>query len=196
MLQRLLNLSGKARAGVAVAAGILVLLAVNWNIMQREHLLNDGKLVLLELAPVDPRSLMQGDYMALRLKITDQAFPNSRWGLSNGLRSDSESNFPLDGHLIVTLDAHGVGHFQRIARPGVSVQANEILLRYRVRNDQVKFATNAYFFEEGRAQAYEKARYGAFRVADNGDMLLTAMHGIDYVALKNQASIEMPLPID
>ena len=101
MLQRLLNLSGKARAGVAVAAGILVLLAVNWNIMQREHLLNDGKLVLLELAPVDPRSLMQGDYMALRFKITDQAFPNSRWGLSNGLRSDSESNFPLDGHLIV-----------------------------------------------------------------------------------------------
>ncbi|MFX7329222.1 GDYXXLXY domain-containing protein, partial [Acinetobacter baumannii] len=33
---------------------------------QKEMLLKEGQLVLLPLAPVDPRSLMQGDYMALR----------------------------------------------------------------------------------------------------------------------------------
>lgn len=191
MLQRLLVLNGKVRAGLAVAVGLTVLLVVNWTIMQREQLLTEGKLVLLELAPVDPRSLMQGDYMALRFKNTDQAFPNSRWGVRNSLSHNAETNFPLDGHLIVTLDEHGVGHFQRIAKSGESVQSHEILLRYRIRNEQVKFATNAYFFEEGQAQAYEKARYGAFRVDKNGDLMLTAMHGVDYAPLKNK-TLEEP----
>lgn len=188
MWQKISNLSAKTRTGLALAAGLLVLVAVNWTIMQREQLLTDGKLVLLELAPVDPRSLMQGDYMALRFKITNDAFPNSRWGLRSSLKDEAEPNFPLDGHLVATLDAHGVGHFQRIARAGEVVKADEVLLRYRIRNDQVKFATNGYFFEEGQAQAYEQARYGAFRVAANGDMILTAMHGQDYVQLKNKST--------
>jgi uncharacterized membrane-anchored protein len=188
MWQKISNLSAKTRTGLALAAGLLVLVAVNWTIMQREQLLTDGKLVLLELAPVDPRSLMQGDYMALRFKITNDAFPNSRWGLRSSLKDEAEPNFPLDGHLVATLDAYGVGHFQRIARAGEVVKADEVLLRYRIRNDQVKFATNGYFFEEGQAQAYEQARYGAFRVAANGDMILTAMHGQDYVQLKNKST--------
>jgi uncharacterized membrane-anchored protein len=188
MWQRILNLSVKTRTVLVLAAGLLVLAAVNWTIVQREQLLTDGKLVLLELAPVDPRSLMQGDYMALRFKITNDAFPNSRWGLRSPLKGEAEPNYPRDGHLVVTLDEYGVGHFQRIARAGEVVTAAEVLLRYRIRNDQVKFATNGYFFEEGQAQAYEKARYGAFRVAANGDMILTAMHGQDYALLKNKST--------
>jgi len=156
------NFSAKVspRAVIVALAGLLVLLAVNWSIMQREHLLREGQLVLLELAPVDPRSLMQGDYMALRFKITDEAFPNSRWGLRSRQDGAAEPEFPVDGHLVVTVDEHGVG--------------------------QIKFATNGYFFEEGQAQTYEQARYGAFRVAENGDMILTAMHGLDYALLKNK----------
>jgi uncharacterized membrane-anchored protein len=188
MWQKISNLSAKTRTVLALAAGLLVLVVVNWSIMKREQLLTDGRLVLLELAPVDPRSLMQGDYMALRFKITNDAFPNSRWGLRSPLKREAEPNYPRDGHLVVTLDEHGVGHFQRIARAGETVTASEILLRYRIRNDQVKFATNGYFFEEGQAQAFENARYGAFRVAANGDMILTAMHGQNYVMLKNKST--------
>jgi uncharacterized membrane-anchored protein len=188
MWQAILNLSAKTRAILAMTAGLLVLVAVNWTIMQREQLLTEGKLVLLELAPVDPRSLMQGDYMALRFKMTNDAFPNSRWGLRSSSKEEAEPNYPLDGHLVVTLDEHGVGHFQGIARAGEVAKAGEVLLRYRIRNDQVKFATNGYFFEEGQAQTYEKARYGAFRVAANGDMILTAMHGQDFAQLKNKSS--------
>jgi uncharacterized membrane-anchored protein len=188
MWQKISNLSAKTRTVLALAAGLLVLVAVNWSIVQREQLLTDGKLVLLELAPLDPRSLMQGDYMALRFKISNDAFPNSRWGLRSSLRGEVEHSYPLDGHLVATLDERGVGHFQRFARAGEVVKAGEVLLRYRIRNDQVKFATNAYFFEEGQAQAYEKARFGAFRVAANGDMILTAMHGLDYELLKNKSA--------
>ena len=46
-------------------AGLLmVLVVVNHGILRRERMLSAGRIVLLELAPADPRSLMQGDSMA------------------------------------------------------------------------------------------------------------------------------------
>jgi uncharacterized membrane-anchored protein len=179
------KLSSKARMWLAVLAGILVLIAVNVSIYQREQLLQHGRFVLLELAPVDPRSLMQGDYMALRFEVANQAFPNFAWRRAGN--PENLSAMASDGAIVVRLDQHQVGHFQRIAKPQEALAANEVLMRYRIRNDQVKFATNAFFFEEGQAQLYEKARYGGFRVAANGDMLLHSMHAADYTLLKKQA---------
>ncbi len=50
-------------------------------------------------------------------------------------------------------------------------------MRYRVREGRWKFATNAWFFQEGHAKIYERARYGEFRVTCSGDMLLVRMLG-------------------
>ena len=50
-------------------------------------------------------------------------------------------------------------------------------LRDRIRNRQVKLATNAFFFQEGHAEHYEPARYGEFRVAPSGELLLTQLRG-------------------
>src|SRR2546427_1227855 len=60
---------------------------------------------------------------------------------------------------------------------GTPLAPNEVLLRYRVRGGQVKFATNAFFFQEGTAKRYEGARYGEFRVAPDGELLLTGLRG-------------------
>lgn len=158
------------RKWIAVAAGIVMLVLVNITIYQREHLLRDGRVVLLELAPVDPRSLMQGDYMALNFAISNQAFP---WNRRTSL---------TDGHLVVALDANGVATLRRFA-DGKRLAADELLLRYRVRNEQVKFATNAFFFQEGQGALYEKARYGQFRVAPGGDMILEAMRDAQFMRL-------------
>ncbi|CAN5366126.1 GDYXXLXY domain-containing protein [soil metagenome] len=151
-------------------AGVLVLAVVNITIYQREQLIEHGRVVLLELAPVDPRSLMQGDYMALRYKLANDAFPRGEFKAGK------------DGHIVVAVDEHGVAGFKRLAddRP---LAANEAFLRYRVRNEQPKFATNAFFFQEGHADRYQSARYGEFRVAQNGEMILTAMRGSDYAVL-------------
>ena len=59
------------RKALVIAAGVLLLAAVNWGIYSRERLLASGRVVMLELAPVDPRSLMQGDYMALRFALAE-----------------------------------------------------------------------------------------------------------------------------
>jgi uncharacterized membrane-anchored protein len=120
--------------------------------------------VLLELAPVDPRSLMQGDYMALRFEVADDAF-------GRGPREDARN-----GRIVVRLDERGVASFVR-RDEGEPLAAGEVLLRYRIRDRQVKFATNAFFFQEGHAQHYAGARYGEFRVSPSGELLLTHLRG-------------------
>ena len=65
---------------IALATLVLILGLVNLSIVGKEKHLSDGRAVYLELAPVDPRSLMQGDYMALRFAIANQiraALPSS-----------------------------------------------------------------------------------------------------------------------
>jgi uncharacterized membrane-anchored protein len=150
------------RKAVALAAGLAVLAFVNFGIYQRERLLTGGRVVFLKLSPVDPRSLMQGDYMRLNFEAADQAFP---------FRSRPQ---PADGHIVVAVDGNGVGHFRRFgdARPNA---ADEVALRYRVRAGQANFATNAFFFEEGQARAYAGAAYGEFRVGADGEMILTGL---------------------
>lgn len=145
---------------------LLLLAAVNFTIYQREELLSSGRMVLLELAPVDPRSLMQGDYMALHFKVAGEAF--------------NRQNLELiaDGQLVLTLDERQIASFSRLA-DGAPLADNELLMRYRVRNGQAKFATNAFFFQEGHANDYAGARYGEFRVAPDGEALLTRMRDKD-----------------
>jgi len=154
----------------AIAAGLaLVLGAVGWSIQVNEAILAQGTVVRLELAPVDPRSLLQGDYMALNYAVQNEL----RW-----LRPHE------DGFVVVTPDAQGVGHFVR-AQPAVTpLAAGEVAIRYRLREGargfgprggRLRFATNAFFFEEGTGQRYESAKYGEFRVGAGGEPRLVAL---------------------
>jgi hypothetical protein len=56
------------RLGIAATA-LAVLLVANFAIGQKEALIARGRPVFVALAPVDPRSLMQGDYMRLRFRL-------------------------------------------------------------------------------------------------------------------------------
>lgn len=150
-----------ARAVIAGAV-VLVLGAVNWSIYSKERIKTHGERIYLELAPVDPRSLMQGDYMALEFAVARDATPQVRT-----LRS-------TNGALVLALDDRGVGRFVR-RDDGSALAPTEARLRYRLRNDRVRLGTDAWFFEEGQADAFAAARYGEFRVADDGEALLARM---------------------
>ncbi|MFT5697490.1 MAG: putative membrane-anchored protein [Desulforhopalus sp.] len=161
---------------IAIVSLVTVLCLVNWSIISKEKHLEDGRVVYLKLAPVDPRSLMQGDYVALRFAIADEvykALPKVR--ASRRWRHDVAAG---DGSVVVTLDQQNVVTFSRLDN-GQKLSERETLIRYRVRNGGVKFATNAFFFQEGQAKTYEAARYGQFRVDDKGDVLLVAMYDKD-----------------
>jgi len=80
----------------------------------------------------------------------------------------------LHGALVIAVDERGIGRFVR-RDDGSALAPTDVRLRYRVRDNRVRLVTNAWFFEEGRADAFAKARYGEFRVAPEGDALLARM---------------------
>jgi uncharacterized membrane-anchored protein len=159
------------RRWIALLAGLAILAVVNYTVYQREQLLTAGRVVLLELAPVDPRSLMQGDYMALRFRVAREAFG-----------ADRPQRESTGGHLVLRLDPRGVATFVRFD-DGAPLAADEVRMRYRVRAGNPKFATNAFFFEEGTADRYTLARYGEFRVDAGGESILTGLRDKDLKAL-------------
>ena len=163
---------------VVIAATALSLAVVNLAIWGKERHLAQGEAVFLELAPVDPRSLMQGDYMALNFDIANRI----RDALYQRRFADDEPH-AVDGYVIVRLDDRGVAHFQRLGAAEETLNADERRLRYRLRNGQVRFATDAFFFQEGHAERYEPARYGQFRVNERGEPLLVSLHDNELVLL-------------
>jgi uncharacterized membrane-anchored protein len=167
---------------IAAIAGLIALAIVNAAIIQKESLLKEGEVVYLELAPVDPRSLMQGDYMALRFQIANEIRDRLRRQASTSAADESDAQ-SLGGHIVVVLDENRVARFARINNEQ-SLKMNERLMRFRIRDGRVKFATNAFFFQEGSADVYEQARYGEFRVANNGELLLTGMRDHDLKKLQ------------
>jgi uncharacterized membrane-anchored protein len=149
--------------GTVIFGGLaLALLGPTGLIVQKEYLLAHARPVLLELAPVDPRSLMQGDYMVLNYAISrDQGWENE--------------GRPRDGNLVLKLDEQGVGRFVRFHEPGSELGPEEFLLRYRVRDGRVRLGAEAFFFQEGHAERYEAAKYGELRVASSGSSVLVGL---------------------
>lgn len=139
----------------------LILGVINLGIWQNEKLIENGETVLLELIPVDPRSLMQGDYMALRFAIADAIY--------GALDNKSEN---ITDSVIVQLDAQQRASFVALDQQQ-ALQEGQLRLQFRLRNGEVKFATNAFFFQEGSGEIYEQAKYGLFRVGTQGNLLLT-----------------------
>ncbi|MCZ6805088.1 MAG: GDYXXLXY domain-containing protein [Proteobacteria bacterium] len=155
-----------------IAFGLIILIIANYTIYSRENIIRDGKVVLLELVPVDPRSLMQGDFMRLRFSISNKAFGRSR----------HIKDKPKDGYEVLTLDNNLVGSFVRLDKSNTNSD-NNFRIRYRIRNGRVKIATNAWFFQEGDGKRFEAARYGEFRVSDTGLAILTQMRDSDFNVL-------------
>jgi uncharacterized membrane-anchored protein len=157
---------------IAVLGLMLILGLMNWSIVVKEQHLSKGQIVKLKLAPVDPRSLMQGDYMVLRFELADAIYEalskvesSELWG------ADAESTHSF---VVVKLDQQSVASFVGLDTEQV-LQPDQLKLYYRVRDGKIKFATNAFFFAEGTAELYNAAEYGEFRVNAEGEVLLSAM---------------------
>ena len=167
--------------GVAILGLVIVIVMMTVNITKYETHLATGDTVLLELAPIDPRGFMQGDYMTLNYAVADKVLET--------LDEQSDEEYPSDaaeGYLIVTIDDNQVGQFSRLAngtQPD-TLATNEMAIFYRIRNGSLKLATNAYFFQEGQAKSFEAAEYGLFRVNKKGEPLLTDMVDANFAVIK------------
>lgn len=145
-----------------IALSFLVFGALNYSIYEKQKIKDHGEVVLLELAPVDPRSLMQGDYMRLRYAIGRDAIPRNEW-----------NTLPKRGHIVIQPDENNVAQYVRIHN-GEPIKDQEKLLRFH-RKRGVHIVPDSFLFQEGHASYYEDAKYGIFKFDNKGNHLLVGL---------------------
>jgi uncharacterized membrane-anchored protein len=150
-----------ARKALLILGACALVVGFNHAVYTKTHTLEHGAVVKLKLAPLDPRGLLTGDYMTLNYDI------------ANRLRDASDQKNAQDGYVLIQLNAQGVGEFVSQSASLPSHGPQQLALQFRQRDRMIKFATNAYYFQEGQAKAFEAARYGEFRVSPKGELLLT-----------------------
>jgi len=150
------------RAMLLVPASVVVALVVGL-VVQKEHVIREGRPVLLELGPRDPRSFMQGDYVVLR--YSDSAAVENLLN-NNEVKASYDSVFKID--------AQGIGHFDRLDPQGPRSD-DEIRIKLKKRAREVSFGATSFFFAEGRGTHWENARYADLRVAADGTTVLVGL---------------------
>ena len=160
----------KSQAGLAFAA-VLVLLVANGAIWQKEDLIAHGQPLFVPLVPVDPRSLMQGDYMALRFAFASEM-----------AATDTQLEGARRPYVVAQRDGRGIA---TLVRPdlGVPLASNELRIELSPKNGTWVLVTDAWFFKEGEANRWAQAKYGEFRVGKDGRALLVGLRGADLKAL-------------
>jgi len=148
-----------------------ILISVNFQIIDKEKIITHGDAILLELAPRDPRSLLQGDFMALRYKLA-----------ADILRRLSHIS-STSGRVVIVLDENWVATFRRMDSPGQALAENEKRLFFRKRGRAVRVASDAYFFQEGHGKFYRNAHYGELRVNADGESVLVGLRDHEFKLL-------------
>jgi uncharacterized membrane-anchored protein len=139
----------------------LIVGAVGWQVTAKQAILDHAQEMHLPLAPVDPRSLIQGDYM-------DLAYADI---LPEGM---DQYALPRRGVLVVTLDDAKVAKALRLHQ-GEALAPGERLLAYRKVSRGLAFAAESFLFQEGTAEKYEEATHGVLAVAEDGTALLRGL---------------------
>ena len=158
---------GAASRGAILAGGVLVLVVANVGIWQKEDVIRDGQPIFVALAPVDPRSLMQGDYMRLNFSLPTPA-PDVQAGLLRAQRPQ----------VVMRRDARGVATPVRLDKGGV-LAPDELRMELTPQDGRWILVTDAWFFTEGEGKRWAPARFGEFRVNAQGQALLVGLRGAD-----------------
>ncbi len=173
---------------------IALLGAVNYKVQQFEDVLATGKPIVLKIAPVDPRSLMQGDYMILNYVILSefqqsQVLPESNESLESNEPIDTVESNETTGidepspsgnkaYILVHLDKNHVATFceaqSEIPTDFKHCTPNVYLpIRYNG-SWHPKLPSQDYFFAEGKGEHYAQAEYAEYRFKD-GILLLARL---------------------
>lgn len=152
-----------------ILIAVLVLLqiaAMSLQIGKSEHLLSHGQLIKLQLEPLDPRSLIQGDYVRLRYTISQPPIFDSKNG-----------EVPSKQKIAVVLapnTATGVHEFSRVYTKGEALGPGEVRINgTRIGYEGINYGIETYFIPEGTGRNYEQhAKFAEVKVSAGGDAML------------------------
>jgi len=141
---------------------LALLIYFNYAVIKKEDILKTGQLVLIPLAPVDPRSLMQGDYMILN------------YDLSQDINQD---NISKRGYCVVKLNKNNITEVVRLQNNITPLHTGEKVIKYTSTNNiRINIGAESYFFQEGQAERYNGAKYGGIKIDEKGNSLLIGLY--------------------
>lgn len=133
-----------------------------------ERLLTTGSIVKLELQPIDPRSLLQGDYVRLNYTISN---------LPDGISKELDEQ-GIQGRMEIVLAKNELGlHvFDRLYTSGEKLGPDEIVINGRRESyswNQMTYGIENYFIPEGSGLEVEaNAHFAYVRIGSNGNAML------------------------
>jgi uncharacterized membrane-anchored protein len=154
--------------------GIAVLVLFNGLIIEEEVSRSHSETVYLKLRPVDPRSLMQGDYMRLAYEVTVD--------ISEAMGAPERDVVKDEGRAVLRVDEDRIARFERIYRGG-ELREDELLLEW-TQTDTIHLEVESFMFQEGHADAYADAEYAEVKLSEDGEMHLTGLRDNDLEPIK------------
>lgn len=141
----------------------LIIIAFIYSIYNKEQTIVNGDVVYLELEPVDPLSLMQGDYMRLGYAVN---------------RQTSGATIPKGktGFLILAVAENKIATFSGFDN-GNALTANQIKFKYQKPDSRIVIQPDSFLFQQGLAELYDQAKFGIFRVTDSEHLLVGLADG-------------------
>lgn len=142
--------------GIAVVAAAQIAVLA-WMVWDRVHLLSTGREIVLEVVPVDPRSLFRGDYVILNYDISRVPILILK------------ERLPRGSVVYATVQKTNDGKWKLLAagmdRPE-SVSPDQVVLKGRVRYASrqgsgfvsVRYGIESFFVPEGTGRELEKLR--------------------------------------
>ncbi len=155
--------------------GLLVLIVIvlqfgflGYQTASSERLLTTGSLVKLELQPIDPRSMLQGDYVQLRYTISE--LPD------DVIKSMDDRGIEGRVEIVLSKNDQGLHVFDRIYTSDETLGTNEIVINGKKESynwNQIEYGIENYFIPEGTGLAVEEnAHFAYVRIGSNGNAML------------------------
>ena len=175
-------MSNKMKKILIVVNIVLLFVITGFSAQKEESYKKLDSYFYLELRPVDPRSLLQGDYMTLNYDILDQTtefiYQNKSYDYyydSNEEDKKEETEQEREkrelaeakkAYIAIRLDGNKVAKFVKLTKEKTH-EKDFLFVAYKSDGYNVDINANSYLFQEGTGDKYENARYAKVVLVDN-----------------------------
>lgn len=137
---------------------LALFIGINGAVWYFERSLTTGETLFLRLQPVDPRSLMQGDYIQLQYEIVQQ--------LNHHIKPTVTNDF-----IIIKRDQQQIASWSMVGDP-THLADDERFFKVKYRQGNWYIEPDTLFFPEGERDEFTKAQYAEVCIQPSGDYRL------------------------
>ena len=148
---------------------LLLMIVFGYSVIKEEKNLKKATFYI-KTVPVDPRSLIQGDYMVLNYDIAESA----RMEIGN-IRK---------GYIRIKINDLKIAEFIRIDEEYLPPSNNEISIQFQKNGSNIDIGVNSYLFQEGTGNKFQKAQYAEVIELKNGKLRLRNLLDKNFIKIK------------